>query len=89
MRISLRHLFVVLGAGVMFVAGTAYADLSTDRYYAALANVEKATALLNAVTTNNNAEKLQRDKAIEALADADDDIRCALVRRTNPNGACP
>jgi len=87
---SNRKVWVLgLGFAVLSVTGLAVADINTDRLQMANDNLTKATALVNAVTPANKAESKQITKAKKALATAQANLQCAIVREANPKADCP
>jgi hypothetical protein len=88
MKSNWRHALLAFSGGVLITAGVAYAQ-TPDRYLEALPNVDKATALLNAITPVNAHEKKQHDKALADLANAREHIECARLRAADPGAACP
>ena len=89
MKTSLRHFIFGFSGALLLVSGVAWAQTAFDRYQEANASLDKAVALLNAITPSNAAEKKQHDKALAELLKARDHIDCASVRLNTPNAACP
>ncbi len=89
MKTSLRHLILGFSGALLLASGVAFAQTAFDRYQEAGDTLEKAIALLNAITPSTAAEKKQHDKALAELLKARDHIDCAAVRLNTPNAACP
>ena len=89
MKTSLRRFILGLSGALLLASGVAFAQTAIDRYQEAGANLDKAVALLNAVTPSNAAEKKQHDRALAELLKARDHIECADVRAHTPTAACP
>ena len=89
MKTSLRHVVLGFSGALLLASGVAFAQTAFDRYQEADATLDKAVALLNAITPSNAAERKQHDKALAELLKARDHIDCAAVRLHTPNAACP
>jgi len=89
MKTSLRHFTFGISGALLLAAGVAFAQTAFDRYQEAGATLDKAVALLNAITPSNAAERKQHDKALAELLKARDHIDCAAVRVNTPSAACP
>lgn len=87
MMTSKKHWVLVVAGAALFVSGVALGE-AIDRYAEASATITKGQALLNAVGTQNKAEKKQRDKALANLDNAQKLIACAQLRAENPKAAC-
>ena len=89
MNSSLPRILLGLSAAILLAAGIAYAQTPFDRYSEAEANIDKATAFLNAIVPASPQEKKQHDKALNDLANARDHIACAQLRIADPHASCP
>ena len=86
MKTSSRHFMFGFSGALLLASGVALAQTAFDRYQEAGATIDKAVALLNAITPSNAAEKKQHDKALAELLKAHDHVDCAAVRLNTPSG---
>lgn len=88
MKTAIKYVLAGMSGTVLFVSGVALGQ-AQERYLTAREAVERATILVTAVTPLNKAEGRQREKALETLSKAHDQITCAHLRSTDKRAACP